>query len=182
MKNKVSNIIEHDPFFKTKRIVVQSMKSYRNNSDLIKSVFEIMTPAVVKSLPDGWHNLQTKDQAKRWIEEREEDSDFYIIRLTNTNDIIGFLFLYTAKFSRGVFDLRLGYLLRESIWGIGIGSELIEGLVSWAKRSTLVASISGGVEKENLASIRVLEKNGFKRSSDELPEGMLLYVLDVSPS
>ena len=182
MKNKVSNIIKSDPFYQTKRIVVQSLRSYSNQDDLIKSIFEIMTPAVVKALPDGWHNLQTKDKAKRWVEERKAESDFYIIRLTNTNDIIGFLFLYTSKISHGVFDLRLGYLLRESIWGIGIGSELIEGLVSWAKSSTLVASISGGVKKENPGSIRVLEKNGFIRSTEKLPGEMLLYVLNVNPS
>ena len=42
----------------------------------------------------------------------------------------------------------------------------------------MVNSISGGVEKENIGSIKVLEKNGFYKSNEELPGNMLLYKLD----
>ncbi len=42
----------------------------------------------------------------------------------------------------------------------------------------IIDSISGGVEKENVGSIKVLEKNSFYQSDEELPEKMLLYKID----
>lgn len=54
------------------------------------------------------------------------------------------------------------YLLAEAVWGAGVASELIRGFVDWCERNN-VASIVGGVERGNVASRRVLEKNGFER-------------------
>ena len=50
--------------------------------------------------------------------------------------------------------------LAEAVWGGGVASELIRGFVGWCERNN-VASIVGGVERGNVASRRVLEKNGF---------------------
>jgi len=58
-------------------------------------------------------------------------------------------------------ELRLGYLLTDKVWGLGLGSELICGLVKWVKTDGRVALILGGVDKDNIGSFRVLEKNGF---------------------
>jgi RimJ/RimL family protein N-acetyltransferase len=76
-------------------------------------------------------------------------------------------------------ELRLGYLLREEVWGKGIGTELIKGLVEWARQTRLIGSIAGDVEKENQGSIRVLEKNGFYRCNEEMPEQMYLYKFKI---
>lgn len=137
-----------------------------------------MTPNVTKSLPDGWQNLNTLKKAEKWLFERKMDSNFYAISLTGSNEIIGFLFLYSENETRGSNELRLGYLISEAIWGKGIGSELIKGLVTWCYDTKSFSSISGGVEKENIGSIRVLEKNGFYKSNEELPDGILLYKID----
>lgn len=48
------------------------------------------------------------------------------------------------------------------------------GLVEWCEKMGNVSSISGGVEVENKASVRVLEKNGFSiLPMEDPPEGML---------
>ena len=57
-------------------------------------------------------------------------------------------------------ELRLGYMLDESVWGKGYATELISGFVSWCKNHD-IESVIGGVERNNLASRRVLEKSGF---------------------
>ncbi|MFT5090942.1 MAG: ribosomal-protein-alanine N-acetyltransferase [Candidatus Latescibacterota bacterium] len=91
------------------------------------------------------------------------------------NLLIGFLFLNEASTSDSKsIDIRLGYLLSQENWGKGLGSELIKGLVEWGEEMGNVSSISGGVEVDNKASIRVLEKNGFSILQKEDPsEGML---------
>ncbi len=76
--------------------------------------------------------------------------------------------------------MRLGYLLAERAWGKGIASELIRGLVEWCRKSG-IASIVGGVERNNIASRRVLEKNGFvcDASTKNSPEQM--FELKLGP-
>jgi len=88
--------------------------------------------------------------------------------------------LYISNETKESNELRLGYLLTESIWGKGIGSELVKGLVKMCSDSKMINSISGGVEKDNVGSIKVLEKNGFYKSNEELPGDMLLYKIDLN--
>jgi [ribosomal protein S5]-alanine N-acetyltransferase len=84
------------------------------------------------------------------------------------------MFLYESISSENLINLRLGYLLSESVWGAGLGSELIQGLVAWSEDNPHVNSISGGVEINNIGSINVLEKNGFSIiESNDQPENMV---------
>ena len=81
-----------------------------------------------------------------------------------------------AATDRGV-DVRLGYLIAESAWGKGLASELIGGFVEWCREQTIV-SIEGGVGRENQASQRVLEKNGFELVTPTDPmQGELFFRL-----
>ena len=174
------SILHQDCLFKTNRISILHWDFVESHEELkdrrMDSVLNIMTPNVTKALPDGWQNLNTIDKAEEWIKDRKNDSHFYAITLTESNEIIGFLFLYATN---GIKELRLGYLLTESVWGQGIGSELVKGLVEWSRNTGIVNSISGGVEKDNIGSIKVLEKNGFYKSNEELPGEMLLYKIDL---
>lgn len=179
MSTDLSTLLLQDRLFTTDRLsilhwnFIAQQSPYQEAS--MPSVLSIMTPNVTKALPDGWQQLDTHDKAKNWVTERLQDSHFYALTLTDTHEIIGYLFLYTESGSKA---LRLGYLLAESHWGKGLGSELVKGLVAWCKQTQLVTAISGGVEQDNIGSIKVLEKNGFYQSDEELPEGMLLYTIE----
>jgi len=178
----LSKILNQNNLFNTSRISVLNWSYIESEVDFkdssIESVLNIMTPNVTKALPDGWQNLNTNEKAKTWISERKSDSNFYAISLTETKEIIGFIFLYIGNQTNEAYALRLGYLLSESIWGKGVGSEIIKGLIEWCNNTKMIYSISGGVEKENIGSIKVLEKNGFYKSNEELPGNMLLYQFD----
>ncbi|MCZ6701806.1 MAG: GNAT family N-acetyltransferase [Ignavibacteria bacterium] len=182
MEKTIAEILNQNSLFHTNRLSIQNWNfletTMARKDKLIKSVLKIMSPNVTKDLPDGWQKIDTIDKAENWISERKSDSNLYSITLTETKKIIGFLFLYIGNKINESYELRLGYLLTESIWGKGIGSELIKGLVEWCNSIKIIKSISGGVEKDNAGSIRVLEKNGFYKSNEELPEDMLLYKID----
>jgi [ribosomal protein S5]-alanine N-acetyltransferase len=151
--------------FRTKRLKVKSWKHQimypSNERKFANQILQIMTPKVTKSLPDDWQKIDSLDKANHWIRERDEESEFLTIELSSETKIIGFLFLYEATTSNNMIDLRLGYLLSETVWGNGLGSELIKGLVDCCENNLRIKSISGGVEIENVGSIKVLEKNGF---------------------
>lgn len=182
MKYTILEIFKQECLFETNRLKIKNWNSLEQTSSSIKNLLEdvlkIMTPNVTKDLPDGWQKLNTLEKAQEWVNERKKDSFFYTIQLLNSDEIIGFLFLYTENETTESYDLRLGYLLSESSWGKGFGSELIKGLVVWCKKENNIGSISGGVESNNFGSIRVLEKNGFIKTNDELPGNMLLYKLE----
>jgi predicted acetyltransferase len=148
--------------FKTDRLRVDSWQHYastiNDNTLLYQSVVSILIPEVTKALPPGWQDIDTTEKANDWIE----------------NSLVGFLILNGEPASNpDLIDVHLGYLLSRQTWGKGIGSELIKGLVSWCEATENISSISGGVEVDNIASIRVLEKNGFTpTSSTPSAEGM----------
>ena len=184
MAKNLSEILNHNCLFATNRISVLNwnhLESAGEYNSSVECVLEIMTPKVTKALPDGWQNLNTQKMAEKWIHDRKKDSKFYGIIRTETRKIIGFLFLYPENLSIESSELRLGYLLNESIWGKGFGSELIKGLVEWGRSTGAIDSISGGVEESNIGSIKVLEKNGFYKSDEDLTQGMLLYQFDFDP-
>ena len=52
-------------------------------------------------------------------------------------------------------------------WGQGYATESVRGLLNYAKSNTPCEKFKANVFKENVASAKVLEKNGFKRVGDE---------------
>ncbi len=177
MTNKT---IEERCKFNTQRLTVSSWTNQVKEADSKKKftekVIEILTPNVTKSLPDGWQNISTIDSAQEWIKERNKESHFVTIQLLTTNETIGFIFLYESDSKHKFYDLRFGYLLSEKVWGKGLGTELIEGLIKWCKTAGDIKSISGGVETDNIGSIKVLEKTGFSASTlDSSTEQVVFY-------
>lgn len=177
MKNKT---IEDKFNFNTPRLSVSSWrnqtKGLQSEKKFAQKVIEILLPNVTKALPGGWQNISTIDQALEWIKERDEESHFVSVQLLSSNETIGFIFFYEMDSRNYYYDLRFGYLLAEKVWGKGLGTELIEGLINWCKAEGNINSISGGVETDNIGSIKVLEKNGFSVSTVDSPsEDTIFY-------
>ena len=151
--------------FQTPRLLVKEWHSLTPHDwtapDLADVVAEILTENVTRSLPPGWQGAYTRSRAVQWIEERDAEGTTLIVVARATGSAVGLMILSEAAptDSAGV-EIRLGYLLSEAAWGRGLASELVRGFVDWC-RGHQVASVVGGVARENVASRRVLEKNGF---------------------
>lgn len=176
MKNKT---IEERCNFNTQRLEVSSWTNQVKGLDFEKKfankIIEILTPNVTKALPDGWQNISTIDDAQEWTKDRDKKSHFVTIQLLSTNETVGFIFLYESDSEYNYYDLRFGYLLSEKVWGKGLGTELIEGLIKWCKTEGDIKSISGGVETDNIGSIKVLEKTGFSISTVDNPTEEVIF-------
>lgn len=151
--------------FKTERLLVETWKDHPLAGDadaFALRLVALLSEKVTRSLPPGWQDIDTPGKARGWIAERDAEGSVLAVQIRHDRDLIGFLFLNEAVHPQSrFFDLRLGYLLTETVWGQGLGSELINGLVTWCQKSGEINSLTGGVEADNTASIRVLEKNGF---------------------
>lgn len=175
----INKTIEERCSFSTQRLSVSSwtnqVKELYSKKTFAKKVIKILTPNVTKALPDGWQNISTIDGAQKWIKDRDNESHFVAIQLLSTNETIGFIFLYESDSERNYYNLRFGYLLSEKVWGKGLGTELIEGLIKWCRTEGDIKSISGGVEADNVRSIKVLEKTGFSASTADNPTQEVVF-------
>lgn len=125
-------------------------------------VIHLLTPEVTQSLPPAWQGSYSIGRASEWIAQRDAEGITLLIIEKSTGSAIGFIILFGSPDSK---DLRLGYLLEEASWGKGYASELIGGFINWCRHHG-IHRVTGGVEPDNFASIRVLEKNGFIRDQE----------------
>lgn len=166
--------------FKTERLVINSVKSQLLDDDSHQlytlKIMELLTPAVTKSLPLDWQNISSHDKASHWCQQRMKESSFLAIQLKSNQEIIGFVFLYANEKKQMPLYIHIGYLLDDCHWSKGYGNELIEGLVKWTHSNKHIHALIGGVEVNNIASIRVMEKNGFNRSNLDCPDENVIFL------
>lgn len=149
--------------------------------DLNEAVAAILTPNTTGALPTAWRGDYSLDRARRWVVERDGESPTLLIVLRSSVEPVGLLILHEeADGVGGLRHLRIGYVIRDSHWGEGIASELLSGLVDWARSQPDVGSIRAGVEPQNAASVRVLIRNGFRLSGRDPAGETDTYQLELS--
>ena len=78
------------------------------------------------------------------------------------DELCGFCELYGPR--EEADKISLGYRFRQRFWGQGIATETVGLAVRWLYSETTIELITASTMIENLASARVLEKNGFVRT------------------
>ncbi len=160
----MSAVLTRSCEFETQRLEVRDWHSEswsaELKSNLPATVAGMLTASVTRSLPDAWHGDFTPKRGRDWIEERDGEGATLLVAESDAKEPVGLVMLFELDTDDGV-EVRLGYLLAEAAWGKGFATELVAGLIAWCRRQAGVTSIAGGVARDNPASKRVLEKNGF---------------------
>lgn len=99
-----------------------------------------------------------------------------MVNSTDTNTIIGFVFVYVEN----NMEAHIGYLLRESSWGKGFAIELLTGLVDFIKQENKIWRLIAGVTTNNVVSSYLLLKIGFVQSTTACNE-TIIYEYQLSP-
>ncbi|GAJ26917.1 ribosomal-protein-S5p-alanine acetyltransferase [Liquorilactobacillus sucicola DSM 21376 = JCM 15457] len=87
----------------------------------------------------------------------------WVIEYSAEKKVIGNICLYEqiGEQSQPIEDRRVvGYALNQDYWGQGIMTEALAAMVGWAQENG-IKEVTGMVSDRNVASQRVLEKNGF---------------------
>jgi RimJ/RimL family protein N-acetyltransferase len=63
-------------------------------------------------------------------------------------------------------EIEIGYGTYDAFQGKGYMTEIVGGMIDWAKQQAEVKTIIASTEKENVASFKVLEKNNFLKVSE----------------
>ena len=66
---------------------------------------------------------------------------------------------------------EIGYGIDESYHRQGYATEAVMAAVNWALKQNKVSCVTAEVEKENIASVRVLQKSGFEPTGEVGEEG-----------
>jgi RimJ/RimL family protein N-acetyltransferase len=117
--------------------------------------------AVWRNLRDAFPHPYTPADAARWIEianTTEKVTNFAIEVDGAAAGAIG-LVLRDDVFRRSV---EIGYWLGQEYWGRGIATEAVRAVTDYALANFDVCRVYAGVFEWNPASMRVLEKAGFK--------------------
>jgi RimJ/RimL family protein N-acetyltransferase len=148
--------------FRTERLSVEEWRRTNDAAELAAVVSTMLTPPVTESLPPGWQGSYDPARARRWIAERDAEATTMLVSERSSGSGVGLLLLHEepAADAAGI-EVRLGYLLAERAWGRGLGGELVSGFVRWCHAQPTVTSVVGGVAPGNVASMRILERNGF---------------------
>lgn len=77
----------------------------------------------------------------------------------NENKMVGDLCFYGEPNASG--EIEIGYGTYEEFRNKGFMTEIVKGIIEWAKNQTKVKSIIASTDKTNIASYKVLEKNKF---------------------
>ena len=128
---------------------VKSMAKYANNYN------------IYKRLRDYFPNPYTEKEAKVWLKyvlSQVPETNFAIATKDELIGSIGFTILKDVN----RYSAEIGYWLAEPFWGKGIASEALSQLTQFAFSKFELNRIFAGVFEGNSASIKVLEKAGYK--------------------
>lgn len=108
----------------------------------------------------SWHQVK-KEYIQRLIN-NNIDKDLGTFRISDTekDSLLGFAKL-EAESSKSV-ELEVGYIILPMYWNKGIASIVCKRLIEIAKKKTKIQNLYAFVITKNVASKRVLLKNGFK--------------------
>ncbi len=123
---------------------------------LLRKAIALFSPLVVKALPSYFHGITSLAQAEAWYEKMTSDSRLLTVSSKDTNELLGFVFLSIENNTA-----HIGYLLGEQHWGKGYAKECLSGLIGWCLADAVIKVLMAGVEKENVASAKLLEGLGF---------------------
>lgn len=165
--------------FTTPRLSVFSWKDVLTDpaarASLEAELGRVLTQEVLEHLPPP---LQLKGGASSisdWIDARAAESEVHIVEGLLTSDLLGLLILAEGASDAERTELHIGYLFAKHAWGQGYASEMLVGLCTVVSQ-TGSARLVGGVDTQNQASARVLQKAGFELNPELSTADTDMYV------
>ena len=139
----------------TERLVLKKLVD-ADKERLVSLIGDFRVSKTLSNVPYPY----TLDDADEWL--KIVDNEEFNLNIFLNDNLIGGVGLTLAEDD----FWELGYWLGVEYWGQGYATESVRGLLSYAETNTPCEKFKANVYKENVASAKVLEKNGFKRVED----------------
>lgn len=113
----------------------------------------------------GWPLMNTLDDTRKHVEQmlKNEEAGTHIyasVVLKSSGEIIGTAIIF--NFDREAGHAEIGYVFDKNHWGRSYGTETVAMMSGFAFDVLGLHKLHARVADANIASARVLEKNGFK--------------------
>jgi ribosomal-protein-alanine N-acetyltransferase len=109
---------------------------------------------------------------------RDQGFGLWGMRLTGSTALAGFGGLWPF---RDPPELELLYGVAEPLWGLGYATEIAEAVIEYCFVGLDMPSIRASTDTANLASVRVLEKLGFRLTRREVVGGLDTVFYELRP-
>jgi RimJ/RimL family protein N-acetyltransferase len=159
--------------FSTERLLFRSFEL----EDLERLAFISADEETSRYVGDG--QPLSRDLTREWIANSRENVARYgygtgAVVLRETAELIGWSGI--ARPDEGGEEILYG--LYRDYWGQGLGTELLDGLLTWAWNSLAFVELRATVHRRNVASVRMLENAGFVLADDRYDDdpNTLLYI------
>lgn len=136
-----------------------------------------------------FYSLVKEDAVMRYVsgqgltEEQAQEKFASILEVNAQSPMLGYFKIYDATGAylgdgkmewnkRDRTQLEIGYILKESYWGKGYGTQICSELLALAARTNPTTSIIGIIDPANIASRKLLEKFGFKSYFIGIEDGL----------
>ncbi len=100
---------------------------------------------------------------QEFIESANTSNNSIMIVAIIDDEIVSVGSISSTKKERTKHNGILGISIRKQHWGVGLGSEVMEYLISWAKSNGITKRIELLVREDNKIAIKLYEKYGFER-------------------
>ena len=121
-------------------------------------------PKVAVNLRDGFPNPYTLADAENFLEKIVKQESVLILAIEYNGEFVGNIGLHkgTDVYRKSA---EIGYFLGEPYWNMGIMTKAVNLICDYGFENLDIIRIHAGIFEFNPASMRVLEKCGFKREA-----------------
>ncbi|MEM9675040.1 MAG: GNAT family N-acetyltransferase [Bacteroidota bacterium] len=114
----------------------------------------------------GSKPMETIEDAKDYVRNKEvKEKEVTTIRkgveLTKTKELIGSVMYRFSE--KSTHEYEIGYSIGRQFWGQGLGKEIVKTMLKAIEAKNEIKDIVAWCNKENIASIKILEDVGFRR-------------------
>ena len=121
-------------------------------------------PKISINLRDGFPNPYSLSDAEQFLEKYAHLESSQIFAIEYMGEYVGNIGLHkgTDVYRKSA---EIGYFLGESYWNLGIMTRAVNMICEYGFKNMDIVKIYAGIFEYNTASMRVLEKCGFKKEA-----------------
>jgi RimJ/RimL family protein N-acetyltransferase len=121
-------------------------------------------PRIAVNLRDGFPNPYTLVDAENFLEKFANQQSALVLAIEYNGEYVGNIGLHkgTDVYRKSA---EIGYFLGEPYWNKGIAVKAVNLICNYGFKNLDIVRIHAGIFEYNLASMRVLEKCGFKKEA-----------------
>jgi len=127
----------------------------------------------------GFRRAQTEDESIELIKKWKNDPGVWVLITRDLEELIGW-FMLKNTISNDYPEI--GFMLNQLFWNQGYATEIGMELMKYAFNDLRASKVIACVDLDNMASIKVLEKLGMKRSKNFPSKENLIYYEKSLPS